>query len=169
MTIRPLTAGDRDGALSVINDAARWYREFLPPEEYHEPEMTSAGFEAEARRMTWYGAFEANALVAVMGLEYARDVALLRHAYVRPAWQRAGIGSRLREHVEAEARGVPRIIVGTYEANGKARRALEKAGYRLVADSEAVLRAYFAIPDERLRSSVAYEKPIHSRVAAVAR
>jgi hypothetical protein len=75
--------------------------------------------------MTWYGAFAANALVAVMGLEYVRDVALLRHAYVRPEWQRAGVGSRLREHLESQVRGVGWIIVGTYEANGKARRALE--------------------------------------------
>ncbi len=162
-TIRPLTPGDRDAALAVINEAARWYREFLPPGEYHEPEMTPAGWEAEARRMTWFGAFAANVLVAVMGLEYVRDVVLLRHAYVRPAWQRAGIGGHLREHLESEVRGVARIIVGTYESNGKARRALEKAGYRLVADSEVVLRAYFAIPEDRLLSSVAYEKPLSGR------
>ncbi len=169
MTIRPLTTGDREAALSVINEAARWYREFLPPEEYHEPEMTEAGWAAEARRMTWYGAFAADALVAVMGLEYVRDVALLRHAYVRPAWQRAGVGSRLREHLEAEVRGVPRIIVGTYRANKKAQGALEKAGYRQVTDSEAVLRAYFAIPEDRVLSSVAYEKAVSPGEAAVAR
>jgi hypothetical protein len=35
---------------------------------------------------------------------------------------------------------------------------LEKAGYRLATDSEALLRAYYGIPEDRLRSSVTYEK-----------
>jgi GNAT superfamily N-acetyltransferase len=166
VTIRPLTIADRDAAVSIINTAARWYREFLPPEELHGPEMTAAQWEGEARRLTWYGGFVAGALVAVMGLEHARDAALLRHAYVLPEHQHHGIGLRLTEHLEdaarreAAARGLRRIIVGTYARNHKARGALEKTGYRLSADSAAVLRAYYAIPEDRLRASVTYEKPI---------
>jgi len=160
LTIRPLTFADRDAALGVINEAARWYREFLPPAEYHDPEMTPAQWEAEGRRMTWYGAFVAGSLVGVMGLEHVGDAALLRHAYVLPEHQRQGIGTRLREHLEGQVRGVSRIIVGTYAGNYKARSALEKAGYRLSPDSEAVLRTYYAIPADRLKSSVTYEKVI---------
>ncbi|MEK7837261.1 MAG: GNAT family N-acetyltransferase [candidate division NC10 bacterium] len=159
--IRPLTLADRDAAVAVINTAARWYRDFLPPEEVHDPEMTPAQWEAEGRRLTWYGAFVGAAtLVGVMALEYVRDVALLRHAYVLPEHQHARIGSRLQAHLEAEVRGVRRIIVGTYAGNYKARSALEKAGYRLSADPEAVLRAYYVIPEDRLRTSVTYEKPL---------
>jgi GNAT superfamily N-acetyltransferase len=159
-TVRPLEAADREAALGVINEAARWYREFLRPEEYHEPEMTPQAWDAEARRLTWYGAFVAGALVGVMGLEPVRDAVLLRHAYVLPAYQRRGIGSRLLRHLEAEVRGAPRIIVGTYRENYKARQVLERAGYRLSGDSAALLRAHYAIPEDRLRSSVAYEKPL---------
>ena len=54
--------------------------------------------------------------------------------------------------------GVSRILVGTYVGNYKARHALEKAGYHLAADSETMLRAYYGIPEDRLRSSVTYEK-----------
>jgi len=159
--IRPLTLADRDAAVAVINTAARWYRDFLPPEEVHDPEMTPAQWEAEARRLTWYGAFVGAAtLVGVMALEYVRDVALLRHAYVLPEHQHARIGSRLQAHLEGAVRGVRRIIVGTYAGNYKARSALEKAGYRLSADPEAVLRAYYVIPEDRLRTSVTYEKPL---------
>ena len=158
VTIRALTTADRDAALAVINEAARWYREFLPPAEYHEPEMTPATWEAEAGRMTWYGAFLAGALLGVMGLEYVKDVALLRHAYIPPARQRERIGSRLLAHLEGEIRGVGRVVVGTYRGNYKARSALAKAGYRLSADPEAVLRAYYSIPEDRLRTSVTYEK-----------
>ncbi|MBI4589433.1 MAG: GNAT family N-acetyltransferase [Candidatus Rokubacteria bacterium] len=159
-TIRALAPGDAQAALSVINAAARWYRDFLPPEEVHDPEMTREQFEAEARRMTWYGAFVEGALVGVMGLEYARDAALLRHAYILPEHQRRGVGSRLREHLERQVSGVARIIVGTYRGNYKARAALEKAGYRLSPDPKAVLRAYYAIPEDRLKSSVTYEKAL---------
>jgi GNAT superfamily N-acetyltransferase len=159
-TIRPLTPADRDAALGVINTAARWYREFLPPEEVHDPEMTAAQWEAEARRLTWYGAFVAGALAGVMGLEYVRDVALLRHAYVLPESQRHGVGSRLREHLEGRVRDARRIIVGTYAGNYKARAVLEKSGYHLSPDSQAVLRAYYAIPGDRMRTSVVYEKTL---------
>ncbi len=158
--LRALGPEDTDAALDVINAAARWYREFLPPEELHEPEMTRADFEAEARRMAWYGAFSEGRLLGVMGLEYVRDAALLRHAYILPEAQRRGIGSRLGEHLERRVTGVTRIIVGTYRGNYRARAALEKAGYRLSPNSDEVLRAYYAIPDGRRKSSVTYERDV---------
>ena len=51
-------------------------------------------------------------------------------------------------------------IVGTYRANYKARGNLEKAGYSLSEDPVAVLRAYYDIPEDRLRTSVTYEKKL---------
>lgn len=158
--VRRLHPADRDDALNVINTAARWYREFLPAAEVHEPEMTAAQWEAEARRLCWYGAFSADTLVGVMGLEYVRDVALLRHAYIVREHQRRGVATVLMRFAEARIQGVDRVIVGTYAANYKARNALEKAGYRASDDSAAVLRAYYAIPEDRLRSSVTFEKVI---------
>lgn len=140
--------------------AARWYRDFLRPEDVHDPEMTPAQWEAEAQRLTWYGVFDGDVLVAVGGLEHVRDVALLRRGYVLPEHPRHGVGALLREHLERQVRGVSRIIVGTYAGNYKARGALGKAGYRLSADPQAVLRAYYAIPEDRLPSSVTYEKQL---------
>ena len=49
MTIRQLTAADRGAALDVVNTAARWYGEFLPAAELHNPEMTAAQWDEEAR------------------------------------------------------------------------------------------------------------------------
>ena len=158
--IRPLTEDDREAALAVINTAARWYQEFLPAEEYHDPEMTPDDWAKEAERLTWYGAFAPDTLLGVMGLEYVKDVALLRHAYVLPDRQRRGVGSLLRTYIERQIRGVRRIVVGTYTGNYKARNALEAAGYTLSADPEAVLRAYYDIPEDRLQSSVTYEKEV---------
>ena len=107
-TIRPLRLADRDDALAVINVAAQWYREFLPEEERHEPEMTPAQWEAEAQRMTWYGAFVGGNLVGTMGLEYVRDAVLLRHAYILPEYQHQGIGTCLHEYLERQ----PRVCIG---------------------------------------------------------
>ena len=160
LTIRSLTPADRDAALRVINTAARWYTEFLPPEEFHDPEMTAAQWDAEAQRMTWYGAFRERTLAGVMGLEYVRDVALLRHGYVLPEYQRQGIGDVLLQHLERQIEGVHRIVVGTYAGNYKARGILAAAGYQLSEDSETRLRTYYAIPADRLQSSVTYEKDI---------
>ena len=161
LIVRALGTNDGHAAVAVINTAAEWYAEFLTPAEVHEPEMTLESWAEEARRMTWYGAFDGIDLAGVMGLEYAGDAALLRHAYVSPDRQRHGIAAILVNHLEEEITDVDRIIVGTYAANYKARAAFEKAGYHLSPDSEAVLRRYYDIPEDRLQSSVTYEKHFH--------
>ncbi|MDH3538914.1 MAG: GNAT family N-acetyltransferase [Acidimicrobiia bacterium] len=158
--VSALEASDGPAAVGVINTAAAWYAEFLAPSEVEGPEMTLADWTEEARRMTWYGAFDGDDLVGVMGLEYAGDAVLFRHAYVLPDRQREGIAAILHSHLERAVEGVDRIIVGTYAANFKARNALAKAGYHPSADSETVLRRYFDIPEDRLRTSVTYEKRI---------
>ena len=160
IVIRALGPDDGPDAVAVINQAAAWYGEFLPPEEVAGPEMTVEAWAREGRRMTWFGAFDGSELVGVMGLEIAGDAVLLRHAYVEPGRQRQGIGTALHDHLVRRVRGVDRIIVGTYAANHKARAALEKFGYRLSADSEAVLRRYYDIGEDRLHASVTYEKRV---------
>lgn len=160
ITRRELTSNDSAEAVEVINIAAHWYREFLPPEELHDPEMNEEEWKAEGRRMTWWGAFVDGDLVGVMGCEPMGGVALLRHAYILPRYQRQGVASALQQHIEARLVGIERVIVGTYAANYKARGLLEKSGYRLSADSQAVLRTYYDIPEDRLLTSVTYEKTL---------
>ena len=162
LTIRELTAEDRTRAVEVINTAAEWYREFLPPEELHTPEMDDAAWDAEALRMTWWGAFFRHELVGVTGSEPIGEAVLLRHAYVLPLYQRTGVASALLEHIEDRLPNATRLIVGTYAANYKARGVLEKSGYQVSADSEGVLRTYYEIPEDRLLTSVTYEKSIKS-------
>ena len=158
LIVKALDASSGSAAVTVINAAAKWYAEFLPPSEFHSEEMTLESWADEARRLTWYGALDGGELVGVMGLERVDDVVLFRHGYVLPRCQRQGIAAILQEHLEQEASGVDRIIVGPYAANYKARAALEKADYQLSPDSEAVLRRYYDIPEDRLQSSVTYEK-----------
>ncbi|MCE2530596.1 MAG: GNAT family N-acetyltransferase, partial [Acidimicrobiia bacterium] len=127
----------------------------------HAPEMHEAGWEAEAERMTWWGAFSDQGLVAVTGSESIGDVVLLRHIYVLPEHQRRGVAGALIRCLEEISPGSTRMIVaGTYAANYKARGLLEKSGYRPAADSEFVLRTYYHIPEDRLRGSIAYVKRV---------
>ena len=158
MIVRALGASDGLAAVTVIKTAATWYAEFLSPSELHDPEMILESWAEEAQRLTWYGAFDGVDLVGVMGLEYAGDAVLFRHAYVLPDRQRQGVAAMLHNHLEGEVQGVDMIIVGTYAANYKARDALEKAGYQPSPDPQAVLRHYYEIPEDRLQSSVTYEK-----------
>ncbi|MDE0138321.1 MAG: GNAT family N-acetyltransferase [bacterium] len=159
--IRELRSGERKAAVGVINTAAGWYREFLPPEELQGPEMDESGWDAEAERMTWWGAFSDHGLVGVTGSEPIGDVVLLRHLYVLPEHQRSGVAGALIRHVEASAPGSTRMIVaGTYQANYKARGVLEKHGYRPAGDSESVLRTYYDIPEDRLLGSIAYVRRV---------
>ncbi len=160
LEIRELSKDDRDPALAVINIAARWYSEVLPKDQVSGEEMTSEEWETESQRMTWYGAYAQEKLIGVIGLEYVDDVALIRHWYVLPDQQRHGAGSRLREHLEKSVTGVDRIVAGTYEVNYKARRALERAGYKLSDDPQAVLQKYYDIPDDRRASSITYERSL---------
>ncbi|MDE0375965.1 MAG: GNAT family N-acetyltransferase [bacterium] len=162
--IRELGSGERRAAVGLINTAAGWYREFLPPEQLHTPEMDESGWDAEADRMTWWGAISDQGLIGVTGSEPIGDVVLLRHLYVLPEHQRSGVAGALIRHVEQTVPDPTRMIVaGTYADNYKARGVLEKNGYRPAADSESVLRTYYDIPEDRLVSSIAYVKAVGSR------
>jgi GNAT superfamily N-acetyltransferase len=159
MAIRHYEPFDLPAALGVINAAARSYRAFLPPEQYHEPLMTPEEFRREAARMKVYLAVDRDgAVVGVMGLERVRDVALIRHGYVRPDRQRQGVGEALLVHLEGLVEPGTRILVGTYRGNAAAQAHLEKHGYRRVEDSDAVLRTYYEIPETQQLGSIAFEK-----------
>ncbi|MBI2370723.1 MAG: GNAT family N-acetyltransferase [Deltaproteobacteria bacterium] len=163
--IRECAERDREALYAVINEAsALAYRAILPPEAYHEPQMPMAELQQEMARVRFFAAEAAGTVVGVMGYEYCQDVALIRHAYVRPAWQRRGIGAALLRHVEGLIRGVPRIVLGTYAANAPAIRFYEKHGYRVVRDSDAVLRQYYEIPEVQRQASIAMEKRLGTGV-----
>lgn len=155
MRLVELAAAEAGGAVAVINDAAAWYATFLPAHEWQPPEMTIDQWHQESLRMRWFGALRGEMLCAVMGLEPKLDAALVRHAYVAPACQRQGIGAALLNHVERQApAGTTQLIAGTYARNTPARTLFSGHGYLLSEDSAAVLRRYYDIPEDRLRTSV---------------
>jgi GNAT superfamily N-acetyltransferase len=74
------------------------------------------------------------ALVGVMGIQLVRDVDLIRHAYIRPHFQRRGFGGELLAHLRG-LRG-RRVLVGTWEAATWAVRFYRRHGFALVPEEQ---------------------------------
>ncbi len=155
MKIRACGAGDVPAILAVVNDAAEAYRGIIPPDRWHEPYMPLAELEGELRDgVRFWGCEAEGSLAGVMGLQDRGEVDLIRHAYVRTALRRRGIGEKLLHFLEA-ASAKP-ILIGTWTAASWAIRFYEKHGYRTLGREETtrLLRKYWSIPDRQVETSV---------------
>jgi GNAT superfamily N-acetyltransferase len=103
--------------------------------------------------MTFFGWEESRRLVGVMGFQPLEDVTLIRHAYVLPDYQGRGLGSKLLEHLKTLTT-TPRLLVGTWSDASWAIEFYEKHGFRLLADKDELLRAYWDIPERQIETSV---------------
>jgi len=150
------TSIDLDPMVEVINDGASAYRGVIPDDRWHEPYMPREELEREiAAGVVFAGAFDDEGrLLAVMGLQDVKDVALIRHAYTRTNAQGRGIGSALLEHLLA--RTSRPVLIGTWTAATWAIRFYERHGFRVVDEAEKVrlLRTYWTVPDRQIEESV---------------
>ena len=137
----------------VINEAARAYEGVIPPDRYHEPYMPLDELREETQRMIFFGWEEEQRLVAVIGFQPFEEVTLIRHAYVLPEYQRQGLGSKLLEHLKTLIT-TPRLLVGTWADASWAIEFYEKHGFRLLANKEELLGAYWDIPERQIETSV---------------
>jgi len=150
-------------ALEVLNEAAKSYKNVLPPEAYKEPQMSLEEFSSEAGRIKFLTAKLDGEIVGIMGYEYVGDAALVRHGYVKPSHQRMGVGSTLLKVIEEKIRNegkVKKIIVGMYRRAYWAVSFWSKHGFMLLDNSEEVLRRYYNIPEAQIRKSIAMCKEI---------
>ena len=131
------------------------YKGVIAADCWHEPYMPMAALKAEvASGVRFVGYEEGGELLGVMGLQDVKGVALIRHAYVRSDRHRQGIGSRLLQHLLAQAR--PPVLVGTWSAAIWAVRFYEKHGFSPVSrqESERLLREYWTISERQIEESV---------------
>jgi len=153
--IRYCTHRDFDDILAIINDAARAYKGVIPEDRWHDPYMAREALAAEIAAGVKFWGFEGDAkLLGVMGLQPVEDVVLIRHAYVRSAMRRRGIGGRLVQHIRSFSDGP--LLVGTWAAADWAIGFYRKQGFGLVPDDEipVLLRRYWDIPDRQIETSV---------------
>jgi N-acetylglutamate synthase-like GNAT family acetyltransferase len=170
IAIRRSNDADFSAILAIINDAAQAYRGVIPADRWHDPYMSAEALATEIDNGIVFWIAEADGrLTGVMGMQDKGDVVLVRHAYVAPGTQRAGVGTTLLRHVEAVV-DKP-ILIGTWAAASWAIEFYERNGFTLLMNDEKdrLLRTYWSIPERQIETSVVLangrwlESPIGTR------
>jgi len=153
--IRRCNTHDFDQIWTIINDGAQAYKGIIPADRWTEPYMSREKLQHEIDDGVLFSALEENgALLAVMGIQHVHDVTLIRHAYVRTASQKQGIGAVLLSHLRALS---PKpILIGTWADAIWAIRFYEKHGFRTVDPhtKNRLLKKYWTIPERQVETSV---------------
>ena len=158
--IRACGAGDVGEMIAIINAGAEAYRGVIPADRWHDPYMADEALAAElAAGVRFSGYVVGDRLIGVMGVQRRDNVDLIRHAYVLPAWQGHGIGTRLLRHLSRDAGR--RILIGTWAAADWAIRFYERHGFARVGakDIAPLLRAYWNVPERQIATSVVLASP----------
>ena len=157
---RPCVAADQPELLAIINAGAEAYRGVIPADRWHEPYMPHEELASELADGVKFSGWEIEgSLVGVMGVQRRRNVALIRHAYVRPAWQGRGVGTALLAHLRRDHNGP--VLVGTWRAAAWAVRSYERHGLARVPDAAfaPLLRTYWTVPERQIATSVVLSSP----------
>ena len=153
--IRRCDDDDFEAIFAIVNDAASAYRDVIPADRWSEPYMPREELRAELDAgVRFWGYEEEGALAGVMGVQQIRDVTLIRHAYVRTASQRRGIGVALLASLHA--RSDRPVLIGTWADARWAISFYEKHGFRLVAPEvkDRLLREYWRVDERQIETSV---------------
>jgi GNAT superfamily N-acetyltransferase len=148
---------DRDFEMiwAIINDGAQAYQGTIPKDRWTEPYMSREKLQHEVEDgVVFWGYEDGRMLLGVMGLQQVQDVTLIRHAYVRSASQKQGVGAQLLSHLRQLATGP--VLVGTWADAVWAIRFYERHGFRVVspAAKDRLLKQYWSIPERQVETSV---------------
>jgi GNAT superfamily N-acetyltransferase len=153
--LRTCREAESSRILGIINAAAEAYRGVIPADCWHEPYMSAAELAAEiGAGVTFWGYEQEGLLIGVMGTQPVRDVELIRHAYVHPAWQGHGVGTALIRHLRGlSARP---MLVGTWAAASWAIRFYERHGFERLEPqaTRRLLSSYWRISERQMETSV---------------
>jgi GNAT superfamily N-acetyltransferase len=152
---------DVEAIAAIINDGAEAYRGVIPEDCFHEPYIPIGKLASEVDAgVVFWGWYEAEVMVGVMGLQKVRDVTLIRHAYVRTDWQRKGIGSGLLNFLMGKVAGD--LLVGTWAAASWAIRLYERHGFALTGtvEKDNLLDTYWEISERQRETSVVLRQRI---------
>jgi GNAT superfamily N-acetyltransferase len=154
--IKKLSASNYTAILEVINRAALVFKGVIPDDRWKEPYMSKEELKREIDEgVEFFGYYENDTLVGVMGMQSVKDVTLIRHAYVVPKYQNKGIGEKILKKLIVLTK-TPEVLVGTWEAATWAINFYEKHGFFLVSKKEKdkLLNKYWKIPKRQIETSV---------------
>jgi len=148
---------DRDFEIiySIINDAARVYKDVIPGDRWKEPYMSKDELQHQINEgVVFWGYEEDGELIGVMGIQHVQDVSLIRHAYVRPERQNRGIGQELLFVLYSQIDHP--TLIGTWAGAVWAIQFYEKNGFKIVSQQEKnrLLEKYWSIPARQVEASV---------------
>ena len=154
--IRRCDDTDFDQILAIINEGAQAYKGIIPSDRWTDPYMSADYLQREIADGVIFWGFNdvGGKLAGVMGLQNVKDVTLIRHAYVRTANQKQGIGAHLLSHLrELTARPV---LIGTWADATWAIRFYQRHGFEKVSPEEKtlLLHKYWSIPERQIETSV---------------
>jgi len=158
--IRPCEDIEFEAVYAIIDDAAQAYRGIIPADRWKEPYMPREELRYEMDEgVVFWGYEEDGELLGVMGIQDVKDVTLMRHAYVRTAKRRYGIGGKIL--AELRKKTARPVLIGTWAAENWAVSFYEKHGFRLVTSKEKdhLLKKYWAIPERQVETSVVLAEP----------
>jgi N-acetylglutamate synthase-like GNAT family acetyltransferase len=124
---------DHDSAQiwAIINDGAQAYKGIIPADRWTDPYMSREKLQHEIDDgVVFWGYDDSGAVAGVMGIQDVQDVALIRHAYVRTASQKRGIGGRLLSRLLGLSKRP--VLIGTWAAAVWAIRFYETNGFQMV-------------------------------------
>jgi len=139
----------------IINDGASAYRGIIPADRWHEPYMTQEELKRQIDEgVQFWNYNEDGKILGVMGIQFKKDVTLIRHAYVRTSERKNGIGSKLLEHLLIKA--TTPVLIGTWADAKWAIEFYQKHGFDLLPEEEKnnLLRKYWSIPPRQIETSV---------------
>ncbi len=151
---------DASKILHVINDASLRYKGIIPDDCWHEPYMSKQELIDEfSDGVCMYGYHHNNILIGVIGIQEAKDVILIRHAYTLTTFQGKGTGSALLEYLLRKNQN-SRLLVGTWRNATWAIRFYEKFGFILHAKDQStlLLNKYWKLPSKQIENSVVLER-----------
>jgi GNAT superfamily N-acetyltransferase len=163
MMIRLCDVRDFDEIYAIINDGAQAYKGVLPADCWSEPYMSREQLQHEIDEgVTFWGFGKPGGMLGVMGLQNVKDVALVRHAYVRTRGQNQGIGTLLLSQLLGLADRP--VLVGTWAAAVWAIKFYERKGFYVVSpeEKERLLKAYWNVPKRQSDISVVLAKRGHA-------
>jgi N-acetylglutamate synthase-like GNAT family acetyltransferase len=153
--IRKYFKKDFNQVLSVINDGAAAYKGIIPESCWHDPYMPENYLKKEIEKGVKFHVFEKNNLIiGVMGIQYFRDVTLIRHAYVMGKYQNQGVGTKLLKYLLRKTKKP--ILIGTWAKTLWSIKFYEKHNFRLLPGTikDKLLLKYWEINQTHRLASV---------------
>ena len=160
-TLRACGPDDVSTILAIVNAAAEAYRGVIPPDCFHDPYMPEDELRREiAAGVEFRGCESGGELIGVMGLQAVNDMALIRHAYVRPEAQGSGAGGALLAGLMR--RTTRPVLVGTWADASWAIRFYERNGFVRIPDARApgLFGRYWSISPRQVAVSVVLERKV---------